>query len=699
MSLMQGLQFGFGARLPMVQQTETAECGLACLAMISSYHGQWQELPDLRQRLQASAKGMTLKQLIGFADELGFAARAVQLELEDLGQLQMPCILHWDMNHFVVLRRVGARRLAVHDPAYGVRQLSLAEASRHFTGVALELSPMPSFERNEPKPAVGLGQLVGQVTGLKRSLAQVLMLSLALELLAVVTPFFQQWVLDGVIVQQDMDLLQVLALGFFLLMVLQLLISTMRSWMVIYFSTQLNLQWASGVLSKLLRLPMDYFMRRHLGDVMSRFGAIQNIRQTLTAAALNAALDGLMAGVAFAMMLVYSVQLALVTLSALLIYVLIRVLSYAPFRRANEEQIVHAARQDSHLLESVRGVQSIKLFNREDERRAHWLNLLVNTSNRELATQRLTTLYQSANALVFGVENIAVIYLGAKLVMRGELSIGMSFAYAAYKLQFSGRISALVDLAFQVRMLRIQRERLADIVLSEPELSGGSGLPAATVPDIELREVRFRYGANEPWVLDGISLRVAAGESVAIVGPSGCGKTTLLKIMLGLLTPTEGEILVMGRPLSAIGLRAWRDCLGAVMQDDQLFAGTIAENIAFGAADVDMERVRLCARMAAVDEDVLAMPMAWQTLIGDMGAAISGGQKQRLLLARALYKQPRILFLDEATSHLDAKREQEVNDSIRALQLTRVVIAHRQETIAMAGRVIELQPQKLPVLR
>ncbi len=696
---MQGLRFGFGARLPMLQQAETAECGLACLAMISCFHGRWVEVQTLRQQLQASAKGMNLKQLMEHATAQGFSTRAVRLELEDLPQLQLPCILHWDMNHFVVLRRVSGRELLIHDPAQGVRRLGLAEASRHFTGVALELAPMPDFQRSEPKPAVSLGQLVGQVRGLRRSVLQVLMLSLALEILAVVSPFFQQWVLDGVIVQHDTDLLQVLAIGFGMLMLLQLAISTLRSWMVIYFSTQLNLQWAAGVLSKLLRLPMDYFMRRHLGDVISRFGAIQNIRQTLTSAALNAVLDGLMAGVALVMMLVYSLKLAAVTLLALAAYVLIRVLSYEPFRQANEEQIVHAARQDGHLLESVRGVQSLKLFNREDERLAHWLNLLVNTSNRELATQRLSTLYQSANTLVFGAENIAVVYLGALLVIQGELSIGMSFAYAAYKTQFSGRISALVDLGFQVRMLRIQRERLADIVLSEPEPAGGTGLPSDAVPDIELRQVRFRYAANEPWVLDGVNLRVEAGESVAIVGPSGCGKTTLLKLMLGLLQPTEGEILVMGRPLGAVGLRAWRECLGAVMQEDQLFAGTIAENIAFGDPELDLARVQLCARQAAVEEDVLAMPMGWQTLIGDMGAAISGGQKQRLLLARALYKQPRVLFLDEATSHLDAQRELQVNEAIQALRLTRVVIAHRQETIERAGRVIRLAAVAAPALR
>ena len=677
-------------RLPMTMQTESSECGVACLAMIASYYGQRRDLISLRSTLQTSAKGATIKDLVGYAGQLGMAGRALRLELEDMGQLQTPCILHWGLNHFVVLKRAGPRGLTLHDPAAGVRKVDWKEASRHFTGVALELTPMVNFESADSRRSVSLGALIRGVTGMKRALLQVLMVSFALEVVAILMPFFQQWVLDSVIVNRDTDLLAVLAFGFLMLMVLQLALSTLRTWLVIYFSTQINLQWASGVLTRLLRLPMDYFIKRHLGDVISRFGAVQAIRQTLTTAALSAALDGVMVLVALAMMWSYSPLLASVSLAALGIYLAVRLLSNQPFTLATEARIEHAARQDSHLLETVRAMQSIKLFNHEDARRHAWLNLLVHTTNRELAAQRLSTLFQGANTLVFGAENILVIYLGALLIMRGEMSIGMTFAYAAFKLQFSNRISALVDLYFQIRLLRIERERLADIVLSDPEPRGGTGMPQDGIPSVELRGLRFRYASNEPWLFDGLDLRIEAGESVAIVGPSGCGKTTLLKLMLGLLTPTEGEVLVMGRPLHEVGVQAWRVRLGAVMQDDQLLAGSIADNIAFFSTPVDHAHVSACARMAAVEADVLAMPMAWQTLIGDMGAALSGGQKQRLLLARALYKQPAILFLDEATSHLDVACEQLVNASVCALSLTKVVIAHRPDTIRMAGRVITL---------
>lgn len=685
-----GLQFGFGHKMPIIMQTQMAECGAACLAMIASYHGHSLDMTTMRAKMNTGLTGATVRQVMEFADQLNLAGRAVRLELEDLDKLQTPCILHWDLNHFVVLRKTTRRKLTIHDPAYGIRQMSWEEASKHFTGVAIELSPTPKFEQKKEERKVSLATLIGNVVGLRRSLFLILSLSLALEIFSVVAPLFQQWVLDGVLIHNDTDLLFVITLGLFFVTLIQLSFTTMRSWMVIYFSTQINVQWATGVLSKLLRLPMDYFIKRHMGDVLSRFGAVQSIRQTLTSAALNAVLDGMMAAVAFAMMWLYSVKLALITVVALLIYIAVRLLTYDMFKAASEELIMHSAKQESHLLETVRGVQSIKLFNRENDRRNQWLNLLINTTNRELATQRLNTVFQLVNTLVFGLETVLVMYLGAMLVMRHELSIGMIFAYGAYKMQFSSRISALVDLFFQIKMLTIQRERLADIVLSDPEPPGGSGMVDQGFPDIEVRNLRFRYSVTEPWVIDNLSFHIQAGESVAIIGPSGCGKSTLLKLLLGLLIPTEGEILIMGKPLNAIGLAAWRDRLGAVMQDDQLFAGTVAENIAFFAPEVDMNRVQECARIAAIEADILAMPMSWQTLIGDMGSVLSGGQKQRLLLARALYKQPDILLLDEATSHLDGKRERLVNDAIKGLKLTKVVIAHRQETIDMADRKIDL---------
>lgn len=689
------LHFGLGRKLPVILQTEMSECGLACLAMIAGFHGHDANIFSLRRRFSISTKGTTLRQLINYANDLHLTGRPLKLEMSGLRNLTLPCVLHWNLNHFVVLKKVNRKGVYVHDPAFGIRFLRFDQASQHFSGIALELFPSPVFEKKAEVQYVSIHALIGQITGLKRAIFQVLALSVALEGISILSPFFQQWVVDGVIVANDQDLLKVLALGFFLLMVFQMSITTIRSWLMIYFSTQLNLQWMAGVFTHLLRLPMGYFERRHLGDVISRFGSIDNIRQTLTSTALDALLDGAMAIFALVVMLIYSAKLAVLTICAVTLYAAIRAVSYGPFKMANQEQIVHSARQQSHFLESIRGVQSIKLFSREMDRRSQWLNLVINSTNRSIETQRMSTLYQIGNGLIFGTEGILVTYFSALLVMNREFSIGMMFSYVGYKLQFSSRVSSLIDLYFSIKMLKIHRERLADIVLSDREPSEVERDIKNSDHSIEVRNLAFRYSEGDPWVISALNFHIADGEHVAIVGPSGCGKTTLIKILLGLLPASEGEILIGGVPMRGIGINNWRRMVGAVMQEDQLFAGTIAENISFFSPGADADLIEASAMLASIHDDISRMAMGYETLVGDMGTSLSGGQKQRLLLARALYKKPNFLFLDEATSHLDLPREKMVSEAIESMRLTRIIIAHRPETIAKADRVLAIEDGRI----
>jgi ATP-binding cassette subfamily B protein RaxB len=691
MSMLDALRFG-GARLPMLLQTEAAECGLACLAMVAAHHGLRSDLQSLRRRFTLSLKGATLIDLVRMADQMQLHARALRVEMDQLDQLALPCVLHWDLNHFVVLKELRRGHAVVHDPARGVRRLPLAEVSRHFTGVALELAPRADFRPRSERQSISLRGLFGHVSGLKRSLLQIFTLALALEVFVLLSPFFMQWVVDGVLVSADRDLLVTLGIGFGLLVLLQVATGALRSWAVLHLSSTLNLQWLANVFAHLMRLPVDWFEKRHTGDVMSRFGAVQQIQQTLTTSFIEAVLDGLLVIVTLTMMAIYSPLLSAIALAGVGLYAVLRGVFFRPLRDATEEAIVHDAKRSTHFLESLRGVAAIKLFNRQEDRQARFMNLVVDAMNADIVKRKLELLFGVLHKLVFGLERVAVIWVGALLVLDQRFSVGMLFAFFAYREQFALRVSALIDKAVELKMLRLQAERLADIVLTAPEPQAEVAPRRRELPArIELDGLRFVYSDGEPAVIDGLSLAIEPGESVAIVGPSGCGKTTLLKLMLGIHAPQAGEVRIGGVPLRQLGLQTWRGMIGTVMQDDQLFAGSIADNISFFDAQPDVEWIEQCARVAAVHDEIEAMPMGYHTLIGDMAVSISGGQKQRILLARALYKRPRFLFLDEATSALDVDREREVNQAIRHLEITRVVIAHRPETIAAAGRVVVLQ--------
>lgn len=700
MSATGGLNLGWGARLPMILQTEAAECGLASLAMVCGYYGYPSQLAELRRRVSVSLMGVNLAQLVAMGERLGLASRPVRLELEELALLKTPAILHWDLNHFVVLKSVSRDGAVVHDPAVGVRRLPMATVSRHFTGVALEMTPVGGFEPEAAPPRIRVRSVLGRMVGLWRSLAHVFLLALAIEVFAVASPLFLQWVVDHALVAADRDLLLVLALGFGLLMLLRTAVSAMRGWILLVLNASLSVQSRANLFGHLVNLPAAYFEARHQGDILSRFGSQESILQALTTDAVEAVLDGLLAGITLAIMYLFAPALATLVLAGALAYGLLRWASYAPLRNASAEAIVWAARRDSHFLESLRGIRTIKLFGGEHGRHAHWLNLVVETVNRRLSTQKLRLALRTANSLLVGSLLILVVWLGAHRVLDGAMTIGMLLAFLAYKDQFLNRVGHLIDRLVELRMLRLHAERLADIALTQPEprehfaASGGARMPVG----LEARDLGFRYGAEDAPVLAHLNFRVEPGETVAIVGRSGCGKTTLLKILASLLPAGEGQLRVDEKPLAQFGVARWRSMIGVVMQDDQLFAGSVADNICFFAECPDPQRIEDCARLAALHDEIEAMPMGYNTLVGDMGTVLSGGQKQRLMIARALYRGPSVLLLDEATSQLDVATEKAISAALGSLHVTRIIVAHRPETIRSADRVISLDetPDAVP---
>lgn len=692
-NMMTTLNLSGGSSTPLIRQSETSECGLACLAMVAGHYGLHTDLPALRRRFSLSLKGVTMRTLIGMAEQVGFHCRALRGEVNNLDQLQLPAVLHWDLNHFVVLTRVRSslkgRRFEIHDPARGKQLIGETELSRHFTGVILELSKTESFRRGIERSQLRVAQLWSRMSGLWGSLRNVLALSIVLQLVALAFPFYLQIAVDTAFPSFDTDLLAMLAIGFGGLALINLLTGWLRSLLLVSLGSALSYQVVVNLYRHLMRLPLPWFEKRHVGDIISRFGSTQPISDLLSQGLIAAVIDGAMALLILAMLFLYSPKLAGIALIAWVLFAVLKIGSYQAIKLRNVDAITAAARENSSFIESVRGIAAIKAFGQEGNRQRIWQQLKAEAVNANIRLGRITSGFDAMGQFVIAAERVLFVYLAITIAMKGEFTVGMIFAFQAYKQQFLDASTRLVDFGIRYKLLDVHLNRIADIALAKPEISAAPRSESLPVRGaIELRNVGFRYGSGEPEVLRGVNLNIEPGEMVALVGPSGGGKTTLLKIMMGLLEPSYGQVLVDGKPLVSLGLDRWRRQIGSVAQDDMLYAGCLAENIAFFDPEIDMERVIEAAKLAAIHDAIEAMPMRYDTLVGDMGSALSGGQRQRILLARALYPDPAVLFVDEGTAHLDPQSEQLVMEALASFQTTRIVSAHRPGAISHAQRTI-----------
>ncbi|KLF52480.1 ABC transporter [Klebsiella aerogenes] len=688
------LNLNFNKKLPLILQTESTECGLACIAMIASYFGHHISLVQMREQFPISLKGINLRGIIKIANELGLGARAIRTDLAGLNKLKLPCILHWGFTHFVILKKITNKYVEIYDPARGITKIDNLELSHQFTGVALELWPKSDFITKKKTSDVKLNKLLGPIRGLSYSLSTIIALSFCIEIFTLLQPLFQQWIIDEVIISNDVELLRIIIIGLTIVIFTNQITLALRSWLLTYFGTQLNVQWRINVFTHLLSLPIQYFERRFLGDITSRFSSIDNIQKVITTSLISGIIDGIVSIVTLSMMVFYSIKLTLIAILTMILYVILRALIFPALKKCTEESIIKEARQQSHFLESIRGIKTIKLFNQQTNRRDNWISLFISQVNAGINIQKTQILYQQINGILFGLENIFIIWVGSAMVMNGEFTVGAFIAFNAFKLNFNGRINNFIDNFFELKILKVQSSRLSDIVCSTTEINppqySFTDIDETSQCSLRFDNISFSYSGMESPVFSDVSFTIEEHESVALVGASGCGKSTLINILIGILKPTSGDIYINEKKLSSLDIESVRDLFGTVLQDDVLFAGTIYQNIVFFSYQPDRQWAEKCAMLAGIHDDIIKMPMGYFTLVGDMGTTLSGGQKQRILLARALYKKPKILLLDEATSHLDIINEKLVTESLKSMKLTKLFVAHRPETIMTADKIIIL---------
>jgi len=691
-SIFKRINFSIKNKVPVIIQSEATECGNACLAMICGYYGKDIDLFNFRTHYGSPSQGATLTDLNNVALKTGLKTRALSLEIDEIKELRLPCVLHWSLNHFVVLVAVKGKRFVINDPAMGRRIVHQKEMSENFTGIALEAWPDSHFKQEKQRSRLKLLDLMRNIVGLKSALSKIFMLSVVIEAVNLLMPMGTQLVTDHVITAHDSNLLLVICAGLLFFTIFKTAVSMIRAWVSLKLNTLTDIQWKTSFFDHLLSLPLAFFEKRNLGDIQSRFSSLDTIRATFTNNIVMGTIDSIMTVGVLIMMSLYGGWLVWIVLGFTVCYAAMRIITYKFYRTISEELIVKRARSGSHFMETLYGIATIKSLNLKNRRSQHWLNTNIDVSNASLRQTRFDMLFGGINTFINSVDQVVILWLGALMVMDNTMTIGMFMAFNAYRGQFAQRASSLIDLAMQFKMLSLHNERISEIVFSKPEaespprkvFENSAGVP------LQVQDLSYQYDKLTKPVFSNVNISVAAGESVALIGASGIGKTTLLKVMSGLLTPDHGDIFVGDFDVKKIGVNNYRACTACVLQEDRLFSGSIADNISGFEDNADQQLIVECAIKCNIHEEIMRMPMGYETIIGELGSGISGGQKQRLLIARALYQKPNILFMDEATSHLDANNERMINNAIESLNITRIIVAHRPSTIACADRVIDL---------
>lgn len=673
-------------KIQTVLQIEQAECGLACVVMIANYWGNQISLHAARNTLGLSLRGSSFRQLMEVATRYGLSSRALRVELNELVDVQLPAILHWRFSHFVVLEALSAKRAIVHDPEVGRLSVSSAELSRQFTGVVLELCPRASFEPVRQLSSVPVTSLLGSWATTARFVPSLVACVLAVELLSVATPVVLRALVDKGSVGA-VALPAYLALGYLVGTGLIALLGLARSALSLRLSGLLSVSGVELVISRLVDLPYRFFESRLPSEIASRLDSLVVIYKVLTSRFIDAVFDGLFAIVILVSLYFIDVRIATVLTLAVALVAGVNIVLSPRLEALCNEELQHQNQHTTEMWDTVRGMQTIQVFSLQEHRRNRLLNKFVKTQNARMRHQSFLAQIGTFQKSVFAV----VLLVCALQAVDRLWTAGVVLLVVSYCTQVLLRTEKLMQAMDDLRQVSVHKERLADILATQPERfdrSSTSSEPSTI--SIEVRDVWFRYSDFDPWILRGVSFSLNAGESIGIAGPSGCGKSTLMKVLLGLLEPTRGEVRINGIPLREFGIETLRRVSASVLQDDRLFSGSIAQNISLFDDGASMEVIVEAARQAGIHDDIERLPMKYHTVVGDTVGGLSAGQRQRVLLARAVFAKPMLLILDEATSHLDPRKESIVNAEIASLNMTRIIVAHRAETLATVDRVVDI---------
>lgn len=681
-------------KLPLILQSEIAECGLACLAMILGFYQSSLTLSDVRQHVRLTLKGVTLLHLKKIAQDFGFNSNVLRLDIAQLNLVTLPAIIHWDMNHFVVLKKITNKSYIIHDPSSGVRKFSRDNFDRYFTGIVLELIPNNNLLQNSiiknPKKS---NYFLSLFKKYKSHFKKLLIVSLLIQTLYIIGIEIIQKCIDSSVNLTHLPALQIFILMLLAIKLIEISTTAIRSLMITYSGNFINYDIGYMLKKHLLALPISYFENRHIGDLLSRFGAIEKIRTIITEGFVEGIVDGLISIIILVAMFLCNSKLALISFSTLLIVCCLRYFYQLKAKQLHEEALCAKAHEMSYFMETVRAISSLKIFGKTDQRQKIWASKFTKSINTTTRIVWHKNFYSMLNQLFYVIDLVLAISLACLFMNRQFITLGVFYAFLSYRQQLFNSINNLLEKCQDFKLLQLHISRLNDILNESPEIVKNNCFHLANFishSNLILENISFSYSSDEKPIINHLNLIIKPNECVAIAGSSGCGKTTLLKIMMGMLAPSNGMVYIDNISIYPNHIQCYRDKIACVLQNDMLFSGSIADNICFFEINRDVDRIYNCAALAGISDEINSFPMRFNTLIGDMGSVLSGGQKQRILLARALYSRPDILFLDEATSHLDANKENEVNKAIRSLGITIIMIAHRKETINMADRIVHL---------